>query len=120
MDIQTMDLDGPGRDVQVGCKSPYPEEIWKDAVALCRAVAGKRTCAVAAADLGITVESLWTWVRKGEAWVEPGGRDVGVSVVGELARLWAENARLLKAEEEWQLEREIFRGAAAYFAREVK
>ncbi|MFE5374719.1 hypothetical protein [Streptomyces mirabilis] len=29
-------------------------------------------------------------------------------------------ARLLKAEQEWQLEREILRRAAAYFAREVK
>ncbi|MEU6090831.1 hypothetical protein ABZ865_29325 [Streptomyces sp. NPDC047085] len=36
------------------------------------------------------------------------------------AGLRAENARLLKAEQEWQLEREILRRAAAYFAREVK
>jgi transposase len=34
--------------------------------------------------------------------------------------LRAENARLLKAEKEWQREREILRRAAAYFAREVK
>ncbi|MCX4734402.1 hypothetical protein [Streptomyces sp. NBC_01363] len=33
---------------------------------------------------------------------------------------WAENARLAKAEKEWQLEREILRRAAAYFAREMK
>ncbi|MFF3877136.1 hypothetical protein, partial [Streptomyces sp. NPDC001978] len=33
----------------------------------------------------------------------------------ELARLRAENARLAKAEKEWQLEREILRRAAAYF-----
>lgn len=38
-----MDLDGPGRDVQVGRMSPYPEEFRKDAVALYRAGAGKRT-----------------------------------------------------------------------------
>lgn len=38
----------------------------------------------------------------------------------ELTRLRAENARLLRAEKEWQLEREILRRAAAYFAREVK
>ncbi|MEV7955805.1 hypothetical protein [Streptomyces sp. NPDC088141] len=38
----------------------------------------------------------------------------------ELARLRAENARLAKAEEEWQLEREILRRAAAYSAREMK
>ncbi|MFD3782175.1 hypothetical protein [Streptomyces sp. NPDC058612] len=38
----------------------------------------------------------------------------------ELARLRADNARLLKAEKEWQLEREILRRAAAYFAKEMK
>ncbi|MGY3205741.1 hypothetical protein ACVW19_006256 [Streptomyces sp. TE5632] len=32
----------------------------------------------------------------------------------ELARLRAENARLLEAEKEWLLEREILRRAAAY------
>jgi transposase len=32
-----MDLDGTGRDVQVGRKSPYPEEFRKDAVAFYRA-----------------------------------------------------------------------------------
>ncbi len=59
-----MDLDGPGRDVQVGRKSPYPEEFRKDAVALYRAGGGKRTYAAVSADLGITAESLRTWVRK--------------------------------------------------------
>jgi transposase len=37
-----------------------------------------------------------------------------------LARLRAGNARLLKAEKEWQLEREILRRAAQYFAKEMK
>jgi transposase len=59
-----MDLDGPGRDVQVGRRSPYPEEFRKDAVALCRAAGGKRTYAAVAADLGITAESPRTWGRK--------------------------------------------------------
>ncbi|POG44891.1 transposase [Streptomyces sp. ZL-24] len=113
-----MDLDGPGRDVQVGRRSPYPEEFRKDAVALYRA-AGKRTYAVVAADLGITAESLRTWVRKDEAQAVPGRSDTG-GEAEELARLRAENARLLKAEKEWHLEREILRRAAAYFAREVK
>jgi transposase len=112
-----MDLD---RDVHVGRKSPYPEEFRKDAVALYRATAGKRTYAAVAADLGITAESLRTWVRKDEAQAVPEGRDGSVSAAEELARLRAENARLLKAEQEWRLEREILRRAAAYFAREVK
>ena len=68
-----MDLDGPGRDVQVGRRSPYPEEFRKDVVALYLAVAGKRTYAAVAADLGITVESLRTWVRKDEAQAAPAG-----------------------------------------------
>ncbi|MGD3113064.1 IS3 family transposase [Streptomyces sp. YGL11-2] len=82
----------------MGRKSPYPEEFRKDAVALYRAAAGKRTYAAVAADLGITAESLRTWVCKDEAQAEPEGRDVGVSAMEELARLRAENARLLKAE----------------------
>lgn len=59
-------------------------------------------------------------MRKDEAQAAPEGRDGSVSTTDELARLRAENARLLKAEQEWQLEREILRRAAAYFAREVK
>ena len=47
--------------------------------------------------------------------------DAGPEVeTDELARLRAENARLRGAEKEWQLEREILRRAAAYFAKEVK
>ncbi|NSL43646.1 IS3 family transposase [Streptomyces sp. 8P21H-1] len=80
----------------MGRKSPYPEEFRKDAVALYRAAAGKRTYAAVAADLGITAESLRTWVRKAEA--VPGRRAAGGSEAEELARLRAENARLLKAE----------------------
>lgn len=73
-----------------------------------------------AADLGITAESLRTWVRKDEAQAMPGRRDAGGSEAEELARLRAENARPLKAEKEWQLERAVLRRAAAHFAREVK
>ncbi|SFY05840.1 transposase [Streptomyces atratus] len=73
-----------------------------------------------AADLGITAESLRTWVRKDRIQAAPEGRDGSVSAAEVLARLRVENARLLKAEQEWQLEREILRRAAACFAREVK
>lgn len=104
----------------MGRRSPYPEEFRRDAVALYRAAVGKRTYASVAADLGITAESLRTWVRKDDAQAVPEGRDGGASAAEELARLRTENARLLKAEQEWQLEREILRRAAAYFAREVK
>lgn len=89
----------------MGRTSPYPEEFRKDAVALYRAAAGTRTYAAVAADLGVTAESLRTWVRKDESQAVPAHRDAGVGETEELARLRAENARLLKAEKEWQLER---------------
>ncbi|MFE5512364.1 MULTISPECIES: transposase [unclassified Streptomyces] len=68
-----MDLDGPGRDVQVGRRSPYPEEFRQDAVALHLALFGKRTYAAVAADLGIAAEPLRTWVRKDEVQAAPAG-----------------------------------------------
>ncbi|MFF2131473.1 IS3 family transposase [Streptomyces olivochromogenes] len=82
----------------MGHKSPYPEEFRKDAVALCRAAAGRRMYAAVAADLGITAESLRTWVRKDDSRTAPEQRDADGSPAEELARLRAENARLLKAE----------------------
>lgn len=105
----------------MGRKSPHPEEFRKDAVALYRASGGKRTYAAVAADLGITGETLRTCVRKDTSRPAPGPPSgTALSQAEELARLRAENQRLLKAEKEWQLEREILRRAAAYFAREVK
>lgn len=47
----------------------------------------------------------------------PEDRDGRGNTTEELARLRVENARLLKAEQEWRLEREILRRAAACFAR---
>jgi transposase len=101
-----MDLVDPRKGVLVGRRSPYPAEFRNDAVALYRAAGGKRTYAAVAADVGVTGETLRSWVRQ--------SRD------GELARLRAENSRLRKAEKEWELEREILRRAAAYFAKEMK
>ncbi|KXF51968.1 transposase [Rhodococcus sp. SC4] len=107
----------------MGRQSLYPEEFRKDAIALYRAADGKRTYAAVAADLGISGETLRTWVRKDTA---RNGRPEDRSTTGgetqadELARLRAENARLRGAEKEWQLERDILRRAAAYFAKEVK
>ncbi|MFJ9822745.1 IS3 family transposase, partial [Streptomyces sp. NPDC101151] len=79
-----MDLAGPRKGVLVGRKSPYPEEFRNDAVALYRAAGGKRTYAAVAADVGVTGETLRSWVRqadehagrdhsRGEQSVEPGG-----------------------------------------------
>lgn len=82
----------------MGRESPCPEEFGKDAVALCRAAAGKRTYAVVAADLGITAESLRTWVREDDSQAVPGHREAGGSEAEGPARLRVGNARLLKAE----------------------
>ncbi|MGW2188405.1 transposase [Streptomyces sp. NPDC001667] len=48
---------------------------------------GKRTYAAVASDLGITAESLRTWVRKDEAEAAPGRRDPATNEAEELARL---------------------------------
>ena len=106
----------------MGRQSHYPEEFRRDAVALYRAADGTRTYAAVAADLGISGETLRTWVRKDNAAGRSSAdRGTGVETTAEeLARLRAENARLRGAEKEWQLEREILRRAAAYFAQEMK
>ncbi|MFI9446123.1 IS3 family transposase [Streptomyces avermitilis] len=90
----------------MGRKSPYPAEFRSDAVALYRAAGGKRTYAAVAADVGVTGETLRSWVRQAD---QQAGRSRGDEVVEgrdeELARLRAENGRLRKAEKEWELER---------------
>jgi transposase len=118
-----MDLVDPRKGVLVGRRSPYPAEFRNDAVALYRAAGGKRTYAAVAADVGVTGETLRSWVRQAD---EQAGRASSCgegpteSRDEELARLRAENGRLRKAEKEWELEREILRRAAQYFAKEMR
>ncbi|MEU1217326.1 transposase [Streptomyces sp. NPDC005790] len=50
----------------MGRKSPYPAEFRNDAVALYRAAGGKRTYAAVAADVGVTGETLRSWVRQAD------------------------------------------------------
>ena len=101
--------------------SKYSPEFKTDAVALWRASGGKRTVRDVAADLNVNTETLRSWIYAPERAAvvaghspEPAGPEV------EPARLRAENTRLVKAEKEWQVEREILRRAAQYFAREMK
>ncbi len=105
----------------MGRRSPYPEELRNDAVALYRAAGSRLTYAAVAADVGVTGETLRSWVRQAD---EQAGRARGSAAAldhdEELARLRAELGRLRKAEAEWQLEREILRRAAQYFAREMR
>ena len=89
-------------------------------MALYRVAAGRRTYAAVAADVGVTGETL----RSG--CVRPTSRRAGPAVARpsrtrvRVARLRAELGRLRKAEAEWQLEREILRRAAQYFAKEIR
>nr|WP_277816866.1 transposase [Streptomyces sp. CT34] len=83
----------------MGRQSPYPEEFRKDAVALYRASGGKRTYAAVTADLGITRETLRTWVRKdtGRSASEPLGRvssrDQSVALMRSLSQIIAARSR---------------------------
>jgi transposase len=106
--------------IRVARPSKYSPEFRADAVALWRASAGRRTFKSVADDLNINHETLRTWVREAEGAASSGGGPKGGGAEDELMRLRADNARLVKAEKEWQLEREILRRAAAYFAREMK
>jgi transposase len=106
--------------IHVARPSKYSPEFKADAVALWQASAGRRTFKSVADDLNINHETLRTWVREAETAAAPGGGPQAEGAEAELARLRVENARLLKAEKEWQLEREILRRAAAYFAKEMK
>ncbi len=91
-------------------------------MALYRAAGGKRTYAAVAADVGVTGETLRSWVRQADELAGRGtrGERAVESRDEELARLRAENDRLRKAEREWELEREILRRAAQYFAAEMR
>ncbi|MFF1594607.1 IS3 family transposase [Streptomyces sp. NPDC058286] len=85
----------------MGRKSPYPAEFRNDAVALYRAAGGKRTYAAVAADVGVTGETLRSWVRQADEHAGRGhshGEQNAESQSGELARLRAGNGRLRKAE----------------------
>ncbi|MCX5233082.1 transposase [Streptomyces sp. NBC_00233] len=58
----------------MGRRSPYPAEFRNGAVALYRAAGGKRTYAAVAADVGVTGETLRSWLRQAD---EHAGRTHG-------------------------------------------
>lgn len=109
----------------MGRPSKYSAEFKADAIALYRSGGGRRTFKQVGEDLGVNPETLRSWVRDAQGRERhPGGVGaagaVAEPVADELARLREENARLVKAEREWQLEREILRRAAQYFAKEMR
>ena len=91
--------------------APYGEAFRRDAVALYRS-SGKRLEEIAT-DLGVSRESLRKWVQ--QAKVEAGEGPAGALMNDEreeLRRLRRENKTL-------QMEREILKKAAAFFAKET-
>jgi transposase len=89
-------------------RPPYPPEFRRQAVALVRSGTPIKQ---AAADLGVSEQTLRNWVRQGDI---DAGRAEGLTSDEreELRRLRRENRRL-------QQEREILKAAAAFFARET-
>jgi len=89
-------------------RPPYPPEFRREAVAL---ILAGTPIKQAAADLGVSEQTLRNWVRQGDI---DAGRAEGLTSDEreELRRLRRENRRL-------QQEREILKAAAAFFARET-
>jgi transposase len=101
-------------NVQVGRPSKYSDEFRKDAVALYRA-SDRSSVKVIADRVGVNHETLRQWVKAADEADSLSGPNAGLG-----ADERAELLRLRKAEREWQLEREILRKAAQFFAREMK
>ncbi|MFE3316633.1 transposase [Embleya sp. NPDC059213] len=97
----------------MGRPRKFTDEFKRDAIATCRAEGEGRSFDVIGVELGVNGETLRGWVRQAEA--DEGERADRLTTVER-----AELARLRRAEREWQLERDILRRAAAYFAREMK
>lgn len=90
----------------------FSREFMSEAVALCRI--GDRTIKQVAIDLDLTETSLRRWVREANAVAESAPSNDGALTSPEreeLVRLRKENARL-------QMEREILKKAATFFAKE--
>ena len=97
----------------VGRPSKYTDEFKSDAVRLVQA--SGRSINDVARELGLCHETLRNWVRGGRRDPASNASADGLSVAGkdaELTRLRAQVAEL-------QVEKEILRKAAAYFAKEM-
>ncbi|WP_413254373.1 transposase [Streptomyces europaeiscabiei] len=90
--------------------SKYSPEFRADAVALYQATPGG-TYASVAKDLGVNHETLRTWVRDARQGARPGAV--------EATAMEKENRQLRARVKELELEREILRRAAKYFAAET-
>jgi transposase len=90
--------------------SKFGDEFKRDAVRLVRTTG--RTCADVARELGMNRETLRTWVREAETTDSESGAGLAKAERDELTRLRKRVAEL-------EVEKEILRKAAAYFAKEM-
>ena len=96
--------------------SKYPEEFRRDAVALVRSSPGRPLREIGR-ELGVNHETLRGWVNATKRAQERsgGGRDGGELTADERDKL----RRLRSKVAELELEKEILRKAAQYFAKEM-
>ncbi|WP_433261520.1 transposase [Actinosynnema sp. CS-041913] len=92
-------------------KSKYPEQFRRDAVALARS--SDRPLRQVARELGVNHETLRNWVRTAEQ-AQAGSVGTAAVVVDQ-----EELRALRKRVAELELEKDILRKAAAYFAKEM-
>lgn len=93
--------------------SKYPEQFRRDAVELVRS--SGRSLREVGKELGVNHETLRNWVnaaRRAEAGQSDGAQQISADERDELRRLRKKVAEL-------ELEKEILRKAAAYFAKEM-
>lgn len=87
----------------------FPQEFKRDVVAVARR--GDLTVAEVAADFDVSVESVRRWMRQAD--IDDGVKDgLTTAEQSELVKLRREKRRL-------EMENEILRRAAAYFARDA-
>ena len=107
----------PGEDVQMEAGSEgrrrrsFTREYKAEVVGLCHA--GGQTIAAVARDLGLSVETLRRWVQR--ARTDAGEGPPGALTTDERAELH----RLRREVKTLQMEREILKKAAAFFAKET-
>jgi transposase-like protein len=92
-------------------KRVFTDEFKADAVRLC--ATGERTIPQVAKDLDLTVTVLRDWVRKAEA-TKPAAASQPALTIDERGEL----AELRKRVKRLEMEREILKKAAAFFAKE--
>jgi transposase-like protein len=89
-------------------RNQYPEQFKRDAVALAKS--SEQSIAQIARELGINHNTLYNWINKAQ--VDAGEKEgLTSNERSELTKLRRENRRL-------QMERDILKKAAAWFARE--